>query len=167
MEYHTFRINRAGLIPGAAEAEQIQENIPVQDCYRRTADIVLPLQKVPVCRENQQWYGLPWEIRTEIPSGSHRFQVWTDEIFFKQRVYRSDQTVYQSHADQCSRQDHKRKKHRHHFSYQSSRPKAAYARLKEECVRMQQVITTKNRFRIFFHSRLPCRVCILYAGKEF
>ena len=27
MEYHTFRINRAGLIPGAAEAEQIQENM--------------------------------------------------------------------------------------------------------------------------------------------
>ena len=26
------------MIPGAAEAEQIQENIPVQDCYRRIAD---------------------------------------------------------------------------------------------------------------------------------
>ena len=54
------------------------------------------------------------------------------------------------------------------FSYQSSRPKAAYARLKEECVRMQQVITTKKQIPdIFFIADCLAEFVYYMPEKEF
>ena len=54
------------------------------------------------------------------------------------------------------------------FSYQSSRPKAAYARLKEECVRIQQIITTKKQIPdIFFIADCLAEFVYYMPEKEF
>ena len=127
-----------------------QENRLVPRLLQKDSRYCPSVKKVPVCPKIQQWYGPPWKSaqkahkdhidsrsgQAEYSSnkgltGRIRLSVMPIRIKVPDRIIngRSTGTI---------------------FSYQSFSPNAAYARLREECVRIQQVITTKNRFRIFF-----------------